>query len=268
MPKKRIVFCTNSSLCSSIILEQLLASDSVDITGIYLSDRIRTKSGSFFGDLYRIINTSGFRYSLYLALGTLFFENIFAPLNKSTSRPTLKYLAKKHNIDVFSSKDINAARSLDWLKKKAPDILFSGFFNQKLEAVALSIPKLGCANLHPALLPKYKGVDPVFYYLLNKEAILGATLHRMDTQYDTGEILGQIEMPAESNRTVFWHNTELFKRGTELFTQWASQATEPQSIEPGKEGEFYDSWPTPAQIKILKNRLFNWRDLIDHAKQD
>ena len=91
--------------------------------------------------------------------------------------------------------------------------------------------------------------------------VFAANLHRMDTQYDTGEILGQIEMPAESGRSVFWHNTE-------LFTQWASQPTEPQGIESGKEDKFYDSWPTPAQVKILKNRLFNWRDLIDHAKQD
>ena len=80
--------------------------------------------------------------------------------------------------------------------------------------------------------------------------MFAANLHRMDTQYDTGEILGQIEMLAESDRTVFWHNAE-------LFTKWASQPTEPQGIEPGKEDEFYDSWPTPAQVKILKNRLFN-----------
>jgi len=244
----------------------MLASNSIEIVGIYLSDRIRTKSGDFIGDVFRIINASGLRYAIYLALGTL----IFGLFRKQGIRPTIQSIAQTENIEVFSDKDINSPQSLKWLKNLNPEILFSGFFNQKLGAEALSIPSLACLNLHPALLPKYKGVDPAFYYFLNNEKTLGVTLHRMDTTYDTGEILNSLELDITEGRSVFWHNIELFKAGIDLLIEWVEQPinllnSKSGSIDSSKEQEFYDSWPTPGQVSQLKAPLFSWRDFQDQA---
>lgn len=243
----------------------MLASDAIEVVGIYLSDRIRTKTGSFPGDVYRIIQTSGPCYAFYLALGTLVFQLFRRP----GARPTIKTIAKSRNIQIFSDKDINSPASLNWLKKLAPDILLSGFFNQKLEAEALSIASRASLNLHPALLPKYKGVDPVFYYFLNNEQALGVTMHQMDSTYDTGRILASHRLAIDSKRSVFWHNIELFKLGVDLFIQWLEEHEEEKtdSLEPpgSLETEYYDSWPTHQQVKQLRTPLFTWKDFIDQA---
>lgn len=271
----QVVFCTNASLYSSILLEKMLASDAIDIIGIYLSNRVRTKTGRFMGDIFRIIKTSGLRYAVYLAMGTVVFEL----LRKNGSRPSVQSLAKRNNIDIFSSKDINSHASVNWLKDLAPGVLLSGFFNQKLGAEALSIASQASLNLHPALLPKYKGVDPVFYYFLNRENTVGITLHRMDTTYDTGEILVSQKLDIQDGRSVLWHNIELFKLGAALFIQWLEkledacvQSSVESSVENsaessviGSESEYYDSWPTPRQVKQLKHPLFSWKDFRDQA---
>ena len=224
MKTKRLIFCTNSSLYSSYILEGILSSEAfrrgdIELVGVFLSKRIRTKTGGFVDDIMRVIKASGIKYALYLAAYSLFFELC----RFSNFRPTASALCQKHGIDLYKSKDINAEASLSWLKSKMPDVLLSGFFNQKLSEETLSIPDLAAVNLHPALLPLYKGVDPVFFYFLNSEPTLGVSLHQMDITYDTGEILRSSEMGIQQSRSVSWHNLELFKLGTTLFLEWLNE---------------------------------------------
>lgn len=271
MTTKRLVFCTNDSLFSSLILEQLLACEQIDIAGIYFSSRVRTKSGSLLGDIARIIKTSGLNYACYLALGTLFFEHW--PLKHG--RPTAKKLAQKNDIPCFTHKDINAPASINWLNSLNVDVLFSGFFNQKLGKQALQVPSIDCVNLHPAPLPRYKGVDPVFYCFLNQEKTLTISLHRMDQHYDTGNVLDTASIRIEPNRSIFWHNVELFKLGAELLINWATQSSKrltESKLAPAEssacEREFYDSWPTPKQAKRLKGKLFSLKDFCDQATSE
>src|SRR6266545_4679095 len=66
--------------------------------------------------------------------------------------------------------------------------------NVRLQAVAKvepSIPRLGCVNVHPSFLPRYRGPSPIGWQLFNGEAFLGVTLHRMDVGFDTGPVLLQ-----------------------------------------------------------------------------
>lgn len=272
MNKKRVVFCTNDSLCSSLVLDELLRCDHLEVVGIYLSEKVRTRSGSLFADSLRIIKTSGFSYAIYLALGTVIFECFAGRQNLSS----VKQQAKKHGIQRFSHKDINAQSCIDWLTDRQPDILFSCFFNQKLAGQVLAIPRIDCLNLHPALLPKYKGVDPVFYYMLNQEGILGISLHRMDEGYDTGEVLASQSMAVQPGRSIFWHNVELFRLGSKLFQEWTQQPVETlreksprQSAGDSQrttENDFYDSWPTPHQVSQLKTSLYRWQDFREQLK--
>lgn len=52
-------------------------------------------------------------------------------------------------------------------------------------------------NMHPSLLPKYRGPLPVLYQMLNKESILGITLHKMDRYFDSGDVYKQISFEVE-----------------------------------------------------------------------
>lgn len=272
MNTKRLIFCTNSSLYSSLILDAILSSkpyqnSQIQIVGVFLSERVRTKDGDFFSDIRRIITTSGFSYAIYLALGTLFFDLC----RFSGFRPTVQKICNEQNIELFKSKDVNSSIAQTWLKQKNPDVLLSGFFNQKLSEEVLSIPSIAAVNLHPALLPKYKGVDPVFFYFLNEESKLGVTLHAMDATYDTGAILSSSMMNISKRKSIFWHNLELFKLGANLFLDWVTVAKKQEihksdSKIKSLESEHYDSWPNSSMVKAVKTPLFKISDFFDQAK--
>lgn len=269
MKKKRLIFCTNSSLYSTLVLEAILSSSiykngDIQVVGVFLSTKIRTQKGSFFGDVTRIIKISGVRYALYLALYSLFFELC----RFKNFRPTVSQLCQQHQIEIYKSKDINTSGSQTWLKNKIPDVILSSFFNQKFSKDSLAIPSIAAVNLHPALLPKYKGVDPVFYYLLNEENTLGVTLHLMDETYDTGAILKSSTMEKQETKSISWHNLELFKLGAGLFIEWLKEENGVSKEVKNKslENEQYDSWPSSKEVCRLKTPLFKISDFLEQAR--
>jgi methionyl-tRNA formyltransferase len=70
-----------------------------------------------------------------------------------------------------------------------------------LPAEILSIPKYGCLNIHPSLLPKYRGASPIQYAILQGDKKTGATLMVMDPSFDTGAILAQSEFELDGTET-------------------------------------------------------------------
>ena len=75
------------------------------------------------------------------------------------------------------------------------DLILVQMFPRRLPPSILAIPRLGCVNVHPSLLPRYRGPDPVGWQLYNGESQLGITCHRMDAAFDTGPILLQWTLP-------------------------------------------------------------------------
>ncbi len=71
------------------------------------------------------------------------------------------------------------------------DLILVEVFSLRLPRAILAIPRLGCVNVHPSFLPRYRGPSPIGWQLFNGEAFLGVTLHRMDVGFDTGPVLLQ-----------------------------------------------------------------------------
>jgi methionyl-tRNA formyltransferase len=94
-------------------------------------------------------------------------------------------------IPVHRTRDINSPESLAFLGSTEPDLVIIVLFAQILKAEALDIPRLGSLNFHPSLLPKYRGLMPVFWALADGESHTGATIHWVDTGIDTGQIVDQ-----------------------------------------------------------------------------
>ena len=66
-------------------------------------------------------------------------------------------------------------------------------FPYKIPSSVYNIPSKGFYNIHPGPLPQYRGTDPVFQQLKNKEKQAGVTVHKLDEGYDTGPLV-MIEM--------------------------------------------------------------------------
>ena len=106
---------------------------------------------------------------------------------------------KLNFIEYESLKDENFLQTLRDLEL---DIAVVCSFNYKIPKVMLDIPKDGFVNVHPSLLPKYRGGNPYSAVIMNNENESGVTLHVMDEGFDTGDILLQKKFPLNTNETM------------------------------------------------------------------
>lgn len=114
-------------------------------------------------------------------------------VNVIRSRPEFEHVAHIDGADEQRAflRDPNAEPFLAHLAALKPDLLVSGGYDRVLRESALSIPRIGAINVHPALLPRYRGCWPVYWALYEGETVIGATVHEMDLPVDTGAILAQ-----------------------------------------------------------------------------
>lgn len=80
-----------------------------------------------------------------------------------------------------------------------PDLLVSSVFPHRIPEDALALPRLGAYNVHPALLPRYRGTGTPMWHFRNGERETGLTLHRMLSDFDTGPILAQVRCTIEDD---------------------------------------------------------------------
>ncbi len=90
----------------------------------------------------------------------------------------------------------------EWVQEMDLDLGVSVGYDKKLPGWLVAQPEHGTANIHPALLPRYRGANPYFWVIKNREEKTGTTLHYMDEQFDTGPIISQQTISLEGNETM------------------------------------------------------------------
>lgn len=86
------------------------------------------------------------------------------------------------------------------------DCIITAGWPYKIPAEVINHFDFPFLNIHPSLLPKYRGPEPIIQQILNDEKIGGVTIHRMDADWDNGGICGQLEfeiLPQDNNKTLF-----------------------------------------------------------------
>jgi methionyl-tRNA formyltransferase len=96
-------------------------------------------------------------------------------------------------VDVLLPKDKWALEPL--LRANEPDVALSYGYPWKIPPEALSVPRYGSANHHPAKLPRHRGPIPFAWALREGDPEFGITWHRMDAELDTGNILARSAVP-------------------------------------------------------------------------
>jgi methionyl-tRNA formyltransferase len=100
--------------------------------------------------------------------------------------------SKDHNIPYFYM--TNSSIELEsFVKTLSPDLIVVYVMSQLLKENIFTIPRYGSINLHPSLLPKYRGPNPCFWSYYNMDKIGGVTVHFIDKGEDTGDIIYQQE---------------------------------------------------------------------------
>jgi len=208
--------------------------------------------------------------------------------------PPVKLIAQTSNIPFEQPESIlNLKSQISNLK---PDLIIVAAYGQIFPQEILDIPKRGSLNVHPSLLPKYRGSSPIQNSILNDNKETGVSVILMDARLDCGPILSQRKTEIGVNETAKQLHDRLAIMGSELLIdtipdwirgqikiqpQEETTATytktlkrEDGKINWGKSAEeiekqirAFDYWPgsftlwqilkgTLLRVKILKTRVF------------
>jgi methionyl-tRNA formyltransferase len=154
-----------------------------------------------------------------------------------------------------------------------PDFLLSFFFPWRIPSEALALPRLGSVNLHPSVLPRYRGPNPMGWQLRNDEPEIGLSFHRMDAQFDTGPLLAQGRRPITDADTVESLVEKMMSMAQELLPEvltrvaWGDIGETQNDAESTQAGHFEPEyreldWRQPARalhLKVRACRVASWR---------
>lgn len=113
----------------------------------------------------------------------------------------VKLAAQSFNIPTIEPVDLKSEEFANSLKVLNPDI-FVVFAYKILPSWILAIPKIGSFNIHPSLLPKYRGAAPINHAIINGDLITGISTFLMEEKVDAGGILLQEEFSIPENSTA------------------------------------------------------------------
>jgi methionyl-tRNA formyltransferase len=115
-------------------------------------------------------------------------------------------LCRENGIPYIFVDDINAPKTLEWIRARAPDVIFCFGWSRMLKEELLSVSPLGVVGFHPAALPANRGRHPLIWALalgLNETA---STFFFMNAGADNGDILSQRALtidPADDARALY-----------------------------------------------------------------
>lgn len=138
------------------------------------------------------------------------------PRDHEYGYPSIKIFCNENDILFVSPPSLDEA-FYELFKSWKPDICLSIYYRRILKSRYLSIPPMGFINLHPSLLPKYRGSMPTLWALFNNEKEVGSTIHYIDEGIDTGDIIAQKKYTLSRNITGYRLHTSLMKIGFSLF---------------------------------------------------
>ena len=115
----------------------------------------------------------------------------------------VKEFALSKNLKLFQPEKItNNTEFKEEIKKLEPDLVCVVSYGVILPKSFLKIPKLGCINVHPSLLPKYRGPAPIQWAILNGDETTGVTIMYLNEKMDAGDIITQKEVKIDENETT------------------------------------------------------------------
>jgi len=181
----------------------------------------------------------------------------------------VKQLALSRGLKVVQPQSLKASGTVEKLASFAPDLIVVAAFGQLLPSEVLALPKFGCINVHPSLLPRHRGASPIATAILQGDEITGVTIMLLDAGMDTGPILSQREMPISADDTAGSLAIKLAQTGARLLAEtlplWIGGQIKPQPQEESRasyskvinksDGEM--DWQLPALELWRRVRAFD-----------
>lgn len=257
----KIILLANDEIpYSGLLSYPMLKKFPNEISGIFIQDKILNSNTTNLELFNKVRKKSSLQFAIFYARENINYKiailirRVFH-MNKHSDDhyiETNSNLGKIFNVPVFKMK--GSINDEIWLKKIneiKPDLIICIRYAEILKSSLLKIPKNGVINFHPSILPKYKGMAPIFQALLHNENDIGFSLHYIDEGIDTGGIIKRQKLKIDKNDSV----SQIAIRahvvaGNELVSvindlKKGNKKTEEVLLDEGN----YFSWPEKEDVK-------------------
>ena len=138
---------------------------------------------------------------------------------RKSRAPPVKRLAQDKELPLHQPEDVNHPFFINQMRRLKPDLVVVVAFGQILGPNFLSIPRLLTINLHPSLLPRYRGPAPIPWTIINGERETGVTIQKVEKGVDRGGIILQKKVPVSDLETAGELEKRLSPLGAELLDE-------------------------------------------------
>ena len=148
-------------------------------------------------------------------------EEIIAVVSRPGDQgESIKDIAFRYYLPLYQPpENVNDHKFIEVLRKLKPDLFISMYFGRLFSPELLDVPKLGCINMHPSLLPKGRGQGPSTWPIVYGDTETGQTIHYLDEGIDSGDIIAQRAIPIDPDDTSSTLGAKLEDLGFKLFTE-------------------------------------------------
>ena len=180
---------------------------------------------------------------------------------KTTYSP-VKQTALDAGIRILQPVSIRDGDDAEEIRALNADIFVVAAFSQLLPKWFLEIAPKGCINIHPSLLPKYRGASPLRGPIINGDPTFGVTIMKMAEKLDAGDILLQKEFPMEEKETVDTLTPKAAKIGAEMLIE-ALEGIEAGTITQIPQDDAQSSYITQLKKEDGRIRFADPADMIE-----
>lgn len=167
----------------------------------------------------------------------------------------IKILAQEYNLNVFQPINLKKEESIQYLKKFFPDLIIVVAYGKIISQEILDIPIHKSINIHPSLLPLYRGPSPIQTAILNGDKKTGVTIMIIDQLMDHGPILAQEEIILNPNDNAQDLHDQLAKKGANLLLKTIPKYLK-KEIFPQEQNH---RQATLSKILTREDGLINWQ---------
>jgi methionyl-tRNA formyltransferase len=262
----RIVILTYESLHSNYMINQFLRARPGEVVGIVRSDCL-IHGKSSLQSIWYLARRSGLRFVGRKAV-ELFQYRAIALIYQLLGRrkvPALRAMAREHDVPLVGSADVNNPQTMEIIRSWQPDLVISVYLNQRIKAPLIALPEIGCTNIHPALLPRNRGLFPYFWVLANGDEETGVTVHWVDEEFDTGGIILQERLPVRPEDTIQSLAYRSCVLGADMLVESVrliEEGTAP-GIHQDESQASYFSWPKRADLRRFRERRRSFGTMLE-----
>ncbi len=166
----------------------------------------------------------------------------------------VKKAALAYDLPLMQPESLRQEEVIAEIRELQPQVIVVAAYGQILRPQVLSIPPSGVINVHPSLLPKYRGASPIAGALLAGEEKTGVTIMLMDEGMDTGPILAQISIKIRPEDTTGSLVERLARMGADLLLETLPRWLEGQ-IKPQPQDNARATYTKPI---AKKDGLIDW----------